>query len=320
MPTNFLPPVQTPLTPKEKDMAANIIRIMKVKMEHDYKVGSTLRDAHPKGHAVLKARFTVRPLVDPALRVGLFAKPGEHDAVVRLSSASSDVQPDSVPDVRGFAIKLPKLNQDFVLISAPTMPLGTVQLFHDAIRDQVELKSPARFFARMLFTHPLRMLELAKMPIVPRSPFAIPWYSTTPYTFGAERTCKYILRPTSAHQAPAPNKLPPSDYLTQVMREHLSEADATFEFGVQFGVQGQTLNDAGEDWSHAPVVVLADLVIPKQPVGVEGQAELVFSPAHALPPHTPLGGLNLARVDIYKALSTFRQTRDGGGGGSLSKL
>jgi len=41
------------------------------------------------------------------------------------------------------------------------------------------------------------------------------------------------------------------------------------------------------------------------------QAEaLSFSPAHALPAHAPLGGLNRARSKIYAALSKFRHERD----------
>jgi hypothetical protein len=36
-----------------------------------------------------------------------------------------------------------------------------------------------------------------------------------------------------------------------------------------------------------------------------------FSPANALDVHRPLGGLNIARSEIYKSLSRFRHERNG---------
>ena len=90
-----------------------------------------MRDAHAKAHGCVKARFTVLPDLDPALRQGVFSEPGKTwQAWMRLSNGNAYPQFDRVRDARGMAIKLldvpgKKLletpasagNQDFVMFN-----------------------------------------------------------------------------------------------------------------------------------------------------------------------------------------------------------
>src|SRR6266540_2504350 len=145
---------------REAELTARIAETMRRGLEKDYPPGGTKRDAHPKHTGLLEAEFTVAADVPPELRVGLFAQPGSYRAWVRTSSASAKPQPDFVRDVRGLAIKLLDVpgakipdsdepeNQDFVLLSHPSMPLGTVRLFHDAI--VYGARSPLLFAAKMV--------------------------------------------------------------------------------------------------------------------------------------------------------------------------
>ena len=87
-----------------------------------------------------------------------------YPAWIRISSASDKIQSDKVKDVRGFAIKImgvkgerfqsqneEKETQDFILMSYPVMPLGTVKLFHDAVYYSIKW-SPLVFFSRLVLS------------------------------------------------------------------------------------------------------------------------------------------------------------------------
>ena len=78
------------------------------------------------------------------LKLSIFRVPKTYTALIRLSNSSVSISSNKQRDFRGFAIKLlgvqgdrvnqdEKQSQDFVLMSSPTMPLGTVKLFRDAI-------------------------------------------------------------------------------------------------------------------------------------------------------------------------------------------
>src|SRR5918911_204357 len=64
------------------------------------------RALHRKPLLALRATLTVPPTLPEPARHGLFAQAGEHEAWVRLSNGSLDVQSDRKPDVRGFSIRV----------------------------------------------------------------------------------------------------------------------------------------------------------------------------------------------------------------------
>lgn len=312
--------------PDEAALVAEMTAILKRKMARDYAKGGTRRDAHPKATGLLRASFTIPADLAPEFRVGLFAKPATYDCWVRTSNSSGKPQSDAVPDARGIAIKLLApagkgtgdrgLGQDFILLSAPTMPLGTVAMFRDAVFYTIE-SNAVLLGAKFLLTGKAgTLLGLNALRIRPNSPLDIRYWSTTPYLFGKGVAVKYSLRPTSKHRSPAPG-MRGDDYLSDAMQAHLSRHVASFDFCVQLRKGDMPIEDAAVRWSErrSPFVKVATLHIPTQKFRTperEALAEaLVFSPGHALPAHKPLGGLNRARIRIYKSLSAFRLRRDG---------
>ena len=148
-------PAATPSTTSTTHWYADdMVRILRAKMERDYVQGRTLRDAHPKTLGLVRGVFKVERDLPPELARGVFKEPGRaYDCLVRFSNASGSVQPDDVPDLRGVGIKLlaPKqsktdpdkpLGQDFVLLSYRSMPLGTPDLFHAAVKATAEYNMP----------------------------------------------------------------------------------------------------------------------------------------------------------------------------------
>ncbi len=312
--------------PNEAALIAEMTDILQRKMARDYAKGATRRDAHPKALGVLRGRFTVEPGLPAELRVGVFSQAQSYDCWVRVSNASGKPQADSVKDFRGFALKLmvpdgakaeKPLGQDFVLMNFPTMPLGTVSLFRDAVYYSIEV-SPVLLLAKLLIIGKLGVLKaLNAGRSTPTSPLDIRYWSTTPYLFGEGRAVKYSLLPSSAHRSSMPTKLS-DNYLSEAMQVHLNEHEASFDFCVQLRTGDMPIEDAGREWreTESPFIKVATLRFePQQFKGNKERTELAeilsFSPAHALPEHAPLGGINRARIAIYKALSKFRHERDG---------
>jgi len=310
----------------EAALIAEMIAILRRKMARDYEKGGTLRDAHPKTLGLLRGSFRIAPDLPEALRVGIFKTPRSFDCWVRFSNSSGKVQSDAVPDARGVAIKLlsprgdgagagARPDHDFVLLNTPVMPLGTVALFRDAVYYTIE-SSPLLLAAKFALTgHVGVLLGLLMLRGNPSSPLDIRYWSTTPFRFGPDRAVKYSLRPTSRHKSHKPASLGES-YLSETMQDHLDEHEATFDFCVQLQKPGMPIDDAGQRWDEAksPFLKVATLHVPIQRFRNDKRARqaeaLSFSPAHALPAHAPLGGLNRARTKIYAALSKFRHQRD----------
>lgn len=315
------------LEPNEVDNIAEMTDILRRKMERDYAKGDTKRDAHPKTVGLLRANFIIAADLPAELRVGIFKKAQSFECYVRTSNASGKIQSDAISDARGFAIKLmvtteknvkgeEPLGQDFVLMSSPVMPLGTVALFRDAVYYTIE-SSPLWLAAKFFVTgNALVLLELLKLRISPSSPFDIRYWSTTPYLLGKNHAVKYSLLPTSKHRSNLSKKLSDS-YLSNAMQKHLDKHVASFDFCVQMQKEGMPIEDASVLWdeTQSPFIKVATLQIPKQKFQTKEREELAemlsFSPGNALPAHAALGGLNRARIAIYKALSKFRHQRDG---------
>ena len=311
----------------EADNIAEMTDILRRKMTRDYAKGNTRRDAHPKTVALLKASFQVEPDLPKGLKVGVFANPVSHDCWVRFSNSSGKIQSDAIGDARGVAIKLLAsrskdndaaipIGQDFILLSSPVMPLGTVAMFRDAVYYTIE-SSPVLLAMKFLLTGKASaLLGLLALRISPDSLLDIRYWSTTPYLFGKGRAVKYSLLPTSKRRT-GNSEAAGDSHLSDAMQAHLSRHVASFDFCVQFQKDGMQIEDAGVLWdeTRSPFIKVATLQIPKQRFQTQERGELAemlsFTPGNALPAHAALGGLNRARIAIYKALSKFRHQRDG---------
>ncbi len=314
----------------EERLIRDMADILQEKMSRDYRKGQTRRDAHPKTLAYLEADFKVEANIPAALKVGIFAAPRTYPAWIRISSSSGRIQSDKAKDVRGFAIKImgvegerferqneEKETQDFILMSYPVMPLGTAELFHAAVYYSIKW-SPMVFLARFVLSGNFSILnELNKARQNQASPLDIRYWSTTPYLCGPDHCVKYSLVPTSHLKSSLPALLT-DDYLAENMEKHLAEGEASFDFMMQLQKDPgrMPVEDAGVEWSEdeSPFIKVATLRIPAQVFRTrerEDMAEdLSFSPAHSLMAHRPIGGVNRARVEIYRTLSEFRHKQN----------
>jgi hypothetical protein len=242
---------------------------------------------------------------------------------VRLSNANGSIQSDAKKDFRGFAMKLlgvegNRVNdyeaktQDFVMLSYPTSPLGTVKLFHDAVYYSIKWH-PLAFLGNLLLNGRTDILkDIAEAQQNHSSSLDIRYWSTTPYRFG-NTYAKYSLVPTSTYKSTMPSRLS-ENYLSENNAGHLRSHEASFDFMVQlFTNEQQTpLEDAGIRWqeTYTPFVKVATLHIPKQEINTEERwriAEAIsFSPSNALKVHEPVGPLNRARTEVYWRIAEYR--------------
>ena len=267
------------------------------------------------------AEFTVPADLAPDLRVGLFAEPGVYRARIRFANAVS--QSDTERDVRGMSIEVADVrgenltagesHQDFILNSHPVMMVGHTRQFLDLLKavDAGGAKAALFFVA-----HPHAVAVALASRRHATSHLEIPYWSTTPYLFGAGRAVKYIARPSSTRTTPLPDPLT-DNYLQERLRTHLAREDATFDFFVQCQTDSRRMpiEDASVEWRErdSPYRHVARIRIPVQEVGGPSRTaaceQMAFNPWHARVEHRPLGDFNRARREIYSAMAAFRRER-----------
>jgi len=307
----------------ESQLIEEMTSILKEKMKKDYEHQSVRRDAHPKHIALLKAEFIVEANIPDKAKAGIFKNPEKFNCLIRLSNASGKVQSDAVKDFRGFALKVYDVKgdfinkqsnptQDFLLMSYPVMPLGTVKMFRDAVYYSIKWH-PSLLALKFLFSGKgsvLKALKDGKQN--PTSPLDIRYWSTTPYQLGTE-IVKYKIVPSSSFKSKLPVPLT-ENYLSENLVNHLDQSEASFDFMVQFFQKESCtpIEDASIEWkeSESPFIKVATIKIPKQQFKTKERSELAehlaFSPFNALTEHKPIGGINRARAIVYQRLSDFR--------------
>lgn len=285
------------------------------------------RDVHVKIHGCVKASFTVHADLPEPCRVGLFREPRSYPAWIRFSSALPTVQDDSVPDHRGMAIKLmgvpgEKLipeernltTLDLILVDEPifiTRTLGEYFLLF-ALRTLLRISSIRA--SDMILGGPIDKLSPNAQPLVISSPFAVTYFSQTPYLLG-RRAIKFRARPDIPVSAAIPRP-PRPDFLREALTEHLASQPMRFLFEVQFQEDPvrQPIENAGVEWL-TPFVTVATLEIPVQSCGSAAQLafgqNLSFNAWRTLADHRPLGSINRARRRIYRHISALRQGLNG---------
>ena len=315
--------------PGEGELIQHFVDQTMARMRTQYPEGSEVRrDAHPKTHGLVKARFEVVDGLPAELRHGIFAAPKAYDALVRFSASGTEISADTVQQAHGMAIKVlgvegPKAladerdatTQDFVMINYPTFLSRTVadyEAFHSA---RVGGLAETEVFLKMNppVLHAIQGLN--------GSPFWNPlqsrYWSQTPYRLGAG-AMKFSARPVVAPVKPAAVQKSP-DYLRQSMVKQVGADEVVFEFLVQLQKDPvkMPVEDALTEWKEtdSPFVRVALLRIPKQDLSsgedLKIAENLSFTPWHALEDQRPLGGINRARKVAYEAISKYRHERNG---------
>lgn len=315
--------------PGEDALIARFIGETMARMRIQYPAGTEVRrDAHPKTHGLVQARFEVLDGLPPELRHGIFASPKSYDAMVRFSASASEVGSDTVKQAHGMAVKVlgvpgekvladerDATTQDFVMINYPTFLSSNVSdytAFHTARNEGA--KASEVFFK--ISPKALRAVEgLSGAPFW--NPLQARYFSQTPYRLGPG-AMKFSARPLATPEKPAKIDLS-QDYLRQAMVAQIGAEEVVFEFLVQRQLDPvkQPVEDALAEWqeSEAPFVRVALLRIPKQDLSsgldLKVAENLSFTPWHALPEQAPLGGINRTRKIAYETISKYRHEQNG---------
>ena len=292
--------------------------------------GVARRDAHPKAHGCVRARFDVLPDLPATLAQGVFVSGKSYPAWIRFSNGSSDPKkPDIDGDGRGMAIKLVDVpgdkilederqaqTQDFLLINYPVF-------FNKDPRDYVKL------MRRLNSTNPLGVAAaiiplgldgasiLAKILLQKMAnPAQERYWSETPYRLGNEplkQAVKFSARPCQLVDNTNPPKNPDPNYMRLALVDTLAKGDICYEFLVQPRPNsGFEVENSMVEWNEkeAPFYKVATITIPKQVFDTPSQRDycdnLSFTPWHSLPEHRPLGAANRVRRVVYQAISKLR--------------
>lgn len=282
------------------------------------------RGLHRKSPLNIPAVLVVKGDLPSYAAQGLFATPGRHEAIVRLSNGSPRVQADKVPDIRGFAIKVTGINgpsalgegqtqaQDFLLINRPAFAFPTADDFVGLV------EAVSRGFGALLSFFVRRfglfggLGQLAKLIGSMKAPFSgfasETMFSAAPIAWGAY-AARLRLVPNARPGAPAIHQDLGREFLNR-----LEQGDLTFDLQAQFFLDEPStpIEDASIDWP-APYLSVATLTIAQSSVaqardpGYQAAVEAMsFDPWHALADHRPLGNVMRARKVVYFASAQAR--------------
>jgi hypothetical protein len=314
------------LIPGEERIAQQITDEMSSFLRRTYEGRVALRAGNTKTHGLVRAWFEVPEDLPPELAHGLFARPGQHLAWVRLAGpgplAPADLDDNGVlsMSIKVMGLDGPKLfdderyTQDFTGISAPTFTTPNV-VENLKLQKQIGKGTPVFYFLNPLDSHYLDAIMQGLYSRAHANPLELTYYSCVPYALGPGQAMKYSIRPVAAKRGKVPAR-PGPNYLREAMASTLARTEAVFDFLVQLQTDPRRMpmENAAVIWPEklSPSRKVATLRIPVQSFTSEEQLafdrRLSFNPWHSLPEHRPLGNQNRARRLIYHATSLVRQS------------
>ena len=328
--------------PNEDEQTAQIVAMMKAQNVKNFdKYRHAVRDAHAKQHGTVVGTIDIPELPDH-LAQGLFAKPGQYPVVIRFSSAPGTLKDDSIPTPHGMAIKvigvagekmLPELadavTQDFLLVSMPVIPFGTVEKYLE-MQKFVELQDEAPETAQkalgLLAQGGKKALDLLGIhhPIV--DGLATPHVhllGKTYHSMAALRYGDYIAKISAAPLSselkalidqPIDTKDKPSaqrDALVDFFKQHGGEYELRAQLCVN--LEKMPVEDGSVLWEEelSPHQPIAKIIIPPQDAysperRVYSDDKLSFNPWHCIAEHQPLGSIMRVRKPAYASSTDFR--------------
>ncbi|MHB1067256.1 MAG: catalase family protein [Candidatus Nanopelagicales bacterium] len=283
------------------------------------------RTLHRKQLLGLTATLDIAGRLPQHAAHGLFARPGRHEALVRMSSGGTDRAPDRVPDIRGFAIKVRGIDgpgalggttsvQDFLLINHPAFNMRTSDDFVGLVH--ASLKGPAGIAWYALRTRgPLGapgMLASLGATVGRRfTGFGTEtFWSAAPLANGP-----YAIRVRLVPVDPGPPATS-KDWAAD-LAARLADGPLRYDLQLQFYCDESItpIEDPTVDWP-SPYVTVGRLDLPQQDPSseagerVQAEAEAAaFDPWAALADHRPLGEVMRARKSAYRTSQVGRGIR-----------
>ena len=338
----YSPSIET-IEPDEAETIRGLEEQFKIILDTTSKdYGHGVRSVHAKGHGIARGTFTVHDGLAPELAQGIFATPGDHEAILRLSTNAGDILDDSIDLPRGLALKILGVDgdrlpgsegdgtQDFVLVNGPAFAAPTPKAFLANLKMLAKTTDRAEG-GKKLLSGLFRAAEAVVEAVggqsamlstlggaKPVHPLGATYYSQTPFRYG-DYVAKFSLVPVS----PVLKDLTDAtidargrpDAIRENVREGLIEQGGTWEFRVQLctDLEKMPIEDASVSWDEkaSSFVTVGTLDVPPQVAWQDGvsqktEDELFFSPWHGVAAHQPLGGVNRARNDPYKLSADYR--------------
>lgn len=349
--TNANPPVPyredvETIPADEADDIQRVIQALELLLSRSHaKSGQFCADVHVKTHGYAQGEFRVLPNLPGELAQGLFAQDRVYPAVVRFSNSASQIQSDAVPDGRGMAIKIGKVEgdliqpdqesspaQDFLMINHPVFFARNVKDYLRLEHVLVKANDNPLATAQGALTggdwnplnwHWREMLTVARIAgQLPSHLASNTYFSMAPIRFGAY-VAKYRLKPIGDRHDSSLDLVKSlafdADALRLALEETLRSQELMFEFQVQLRTSERTMpiEDASIDWpeSESPYRTVAHLLLPRQEIESLRQQDdyrnLSFNVWHALASHRPLGGINRVRRLAYAVSSAWRRQQAG---------
>jgi hypothetical protein len=248
-------------------------------------------------------------------RHGLFARPGRHRVLVRLSNGSPEIQSNGKPDIRGFALKVLDVtgpatmggtadHQDFLMINQDRLPTPDSREFVDFVEAATggELAAIYSLFRAHGVIGGFRRLRALFASLTKRfAGFAAERFNTVAPVACGPYAVKVRLRPVG--------NPPPARHSKDIagdMRERLAVGAVLYALELQFFVDEATtpIEDLSRPWpdSAAPVVTVARLSLALADAATaEAVEKMKFDPWGGLADHRPLGEVMRARRQAYFA-------------------
>ncbi len=314
------------------------------KTAEDY--GHAVRSVHAKAHGILEGKMTIRAGLPPELAQGLFAKPGEHEVYLRLSTNAGDILPDTVALPRGLAMKVvgvdgPRLadadgsTQDFVMVNGPVFQAPNPEKFLSSLKllarttDRMEgtkevLSSVLQTVNKGLEAVGVSSPTVQSLGGAPNvDPLGETYFSVTPFRYG-DYVAKFRLTPVSPDLVKRTGtEIDVSvreDAIRETVQAEMQKTFGEWEFQVQLcrDIEEQPIEDPTVEWKEdaAPFLTVATVSAAPQNSWSEEKVQKVneemrFSIWTGLADHQPLGGINRARKETYLHSAEFRARYNG---------
>lgn len=346
-PTRYAPTVEE-VKPDEGEVIQQLEDSFQQILETTSKdYGHAVRSVHAKAHGIAKGRLIVASGLPPEYAQGLFAQPGEYEAILRISTNPGDLLDDSIALPRGLALKILGVEgerlpgsegdttQDFILVNGKVFSAPDAKTFAKNLKMLAATTDKAEGAKKLISTvfraieAPLEAIGLPSATLqtlggAPQThPLGETYYSQTPFRYG-----DYIAKFSVAPVSPALTQLTGDtvtthhrpDALREVVNEVLASQGGTWELRVQLNrdLDAMPIEDATQEWKEAdsPYVTVATLEVPPQASWVHGGSDAVddalsYSIWHGIAAHRPLGNINRARKETYQQSADFRGAYNG---------
>jgi len=345
-PIRYRPDVED-VQPDEAETIAELCSTFDIILERtaeDY--GHAVRSVHAKAHGLLEGELTVDADLPPELAQGLFARPGTHKVLLRLSTNAGDILPDAISLPRGLAMKVfdvegPRLPgsegtaQDFVLVNGTVFQAKTADKFLGNLKllakttDRIEgtkkvMSSVLRGVRATLETIGVESAAINSLGGAPNvEPLGETYYSATPFRYG-DYIAKFSLKPTAPEMTTLTGKTinvdGREDAIREEVRSEMRDIDAVWEFRVQLcrSLENQPVEDPTVEWDEeeAPFHRVGIVRAIAQESWSEERIQTIneesrFSIWTGLDAHRPLGNINRARNEPYRHSADFRARVNG---------